>query len=64
MVNGGSMNYNKNGWHGMYSFGEVENNDRIYALNDELEPLCKHALAAAKSWEEERQWIDIDWCAS
>ena len=48
----------------MYSFGEVENNDRIYALNDELEPLCKHALAAAKSWEEERQWIDIDWCAS
>jgi hypothetical protein len=61
MVNGGTSDYPKNGWHGMYSFSEATNNARIFALTDELQPLVKHANAAAKSWEDERQWVDVDW---
>jgi len=61
MVNGGSADYKKNGWHGMYSFSETVNNGRVFLLDDQLQPLVGHAISASKSWEEERQWIDIDW---
>ena len=61
MVNGGTGDYNKNGWHGMYAFSECAPNDRIYALTDALEPLSSHAQNAANSWIKDRQWIDVDW---
>jgi len=60
MVNGGSADYPKNGWHGMYSYSDADNNGRIFALNDELEPLVKHVITVSKDWQEERQWIDAD----
>lgn len=61
MVNGGSVDYDRNGWHGMYSFSDAINNGRIFILDDQLQPLVNHATSAAKSWEEERQWVDINW---
>ena len=59
MVNGGTSDYPKNGWHGMYSFSEANNDARIFALTNELQPLVKgYVNSAAKSWQDERQWFD------
>ena len=61
MVNGGSSDYKTNGWHGMYSFSNCEQRERISLLNDEFEPLILSTLKAANQWLEERQWLDADW---
>ena len=61
MVNGGTSDYIKNGWHGMYVYSDCTADDRIFMLNKNFAPLIDHAKSAAKSWETDRQWLDSDW---
>ena len=63
MVNGGTVEYPENGWHGMYSFTTQEDNDRIYGIDIKFERFIEHALKACKQWSTQRQWIQRDWKA-
>ncbi|WP_294619200.1 BsaWI family type II restriction enzyme [uncultured Roseovarius sp.] len=61
MVNGGSNDYPNNGWHGMYAFSNCSNVDRVFLLEDGLEPLIEHSKKAYRAFNSERQWLDADW---
>ena len=62
MVNGGSPDYPKNGWHGMYVFSNAEiENDRIHSMNITMDNLVNHVVQAAKFWTKQRQWFDYKW---
>ena len=50
MVNGGSVEFPENGWHGMYSFTTEESNDRIYGIDISFDRFVEHALKASKQW--------------
>ena len=63
MVNGGTVEYPENGWHGMYSFTTHEDNDRIYGIDIKFDRFIEHALKACKQWSTQRQWIQRDWKA-
>lgn len=63
MVNGGSVEFPENGWHGMYSFTTEESNDRIYGIDISFDRFVEHALKASKQWRDQRQWFDINWRA-
>lgn len=63
MVNGGGdTKYRENGWHGMYSMANSENNDRIYA-DCNLDLLIEHAEEAAMKFTSARQRLDHYWKA-
>ena len=63
MVNGGSEIYPKNGWHGLYAFSAIEQNDRIYPISLDMKIFKQHAQKAAEDWKERRQWFNADWRA-
>ena len=63
MVNGGSVEFPENGWHGMYSFTTEESNDRIYGITISFDRFVDHAIKASKQWTDQRQWFDINWRA-
>lgn len=62
MVNGGSPDYEKNGWHGMYVFSNKDlENQRIHSIDITMDKFVAHVLEAAKFWVEQRQWFDHKW---
>jgi len=64
MVNGGSLEFEQNGWHGMYVLSKQFNKDRIYSTDIEMTNLKEHAVEAAKYWLSQRQWFDHNWKAT
>ncbi len=63
MINGGSEEFQENGWHGMYVLSIKEANDRIYPLNMDFNIFKQHAIQAAEQWTKRRQWFDRQWKA-
>lgn len=63
MVNGGSIEYPENGWHGLYSFTTEQDNGRIYGIDLEFGRFVNHALKACEQWTTQRQWFDLNWKA-
>jgi hypothetical protein len=63
MVNGGSSEYQHNGWHGMYVFSDLYSQERIYPTDLDFKNFKEHALLAAEYWLTQRQWFNSDWKA-
>lgn len=63
MINGGSVEFPENGWHGMYVLSVDEQKDRIYPITMDFEIFKSHALQAAERWKTQRQWLDAAWKA-
>jgi hypothetical protein len=63
MVNGGSLEYQHNGWHGMYVFSELYSQDRIYPTDLNFKNFKEHAVLAAEYWLAQRQWFNPEWRA-
>ena len=63
MINGGSKEFNENGWHGMYVLSAKGTIDRIYPLTMDFAIFRQHALIAAEQWLKRRQWLDTQWRA-
>ena len=63
MVNGGTTEYVKNGWHGMYVFSEQYSQDRIYSIDFDFKNFKEHAITAANFWLTQRQWMNEQWRA-
>jgi len=63
MVNGGSADYQYNGWHGMYVFSERYSQGRIYPTDLDFKNFKEHAILAAEYWLTQRQWFDSEWKA-
>ncbi len=61
MVNGGTQEYENNGWHGMYVFSDKYTIDRIYPIDVNLKLFVEHAKEAAHAWTTQRQWLDSKW---
>lgn len=61
MVNGGGVDYEQNGWHGMYVMSDQFTNDRIYPVDLNLNLLITHAQQAAISWLSARNRFNSDW---
>lgn len=63
MVNGGTDEFEHNGWHALYAFSlpKPDLNNRINLLDSDLDPFKKHAIAAANEWFTRRQWFNKDW---
>ena len=61
MVNGGTKEFDINGWHGLYVFSEENVGDRIFATDFDLKNFCAHAKVAAEYWLTQRQWFDHAW---
>lgn len=61
MVNGGTSDYQDNGWHGMYVLSNTNSLDRIYRLDTNLSHLVDHSVKAASMWREQRQWFSHSW---
>lgn len=61
MVNGSGIDYEMNGWHGLYVMFERYTNDRIYPVNRELSLLIRHAQQAAEAWMSARNRFDHTW---
>lgn len=63
MVNGGSIEFPENGWHGMYVLSKIHSDNRLYYTDFDLSLFTKHAIEAAKYWRKQRQWFNLDWKA-
>lgn len=63
MINGGSVEFPENGWHGMYVLSADNQYDRIYPIAMDFEIFKNHALQAAERWKTQRQWLDTSWKA-
>ena len=64
MVNGGGdIEYQENGWHGMYAMSGIETNDRIYK-DEKLELLIEDANQASQKFISARQRFDRYWKAA
>lgn len=63
MVNGGTAEYENNGWHGMYVFSRQYQQDRIYSANLDFDNFKEHAIIAANYWLTQRQWFNENWKA-
>ena len=62
MVNGNSLSYQLNGWHGMYVFTNQKlENDRIHGIDINMETFVNDAIEGAKFWTEKRQWFNHTW---
>lgn len=64
MVNGGTPEYQHNGWHGMYVFSERYTGGRIYPIELDFTNFKEHAIVAAQYWLTQRQWFNADWMAT
>lgn len=64
MVNGGTVEHEHNGWHGMYVFSELYTGGRIYPIDLDFKNFKEHAIQAADYWLTQRQWFNSDWTAS
>ena len=64
MVNGGSSEFQENGWHSMFVFSNKYTEDRIYAVDLNFECFKVHAIEAANSWLTQRQWFNPSWRVS
>ncbi len=63
MVNGGGS-YPENGWHGMYAFSGIsENNGRIYKTDQYLKLFANHAIQAARQFISDRRRLNRSWIA-
>lgn len=63
MVNSGGS-YISNGWHGMYAMsGILENEGRIYKVNDSLDLFANHAVQAARQFIADRRKLNNNWKA-
>lgn len=62
MVNGGSITYPENNWHGVYVMSGIESNGRIYR-DDGFELMAKHAIAAARVFGVSRSTLTREWIA-
>ena len=63
MVNGGSSEFEENGWHGMYVFSNQYIKDRIYPTDLNMKNFKEHAIEASKYWLKQRQWFNNKWKA-
>ena len=63
MVNGGSEEFQTNGWHGMYDISARFNLGRIYPLDIDFHILRKHSEKALNDWLKQRQWFNREWKA-
>jgi hypothetical protein len=61
MVNGGTVEHEHNGWHGMYVFSELYTGGRIYPIDLDFKSFKEHAIIAADYWLTQRQWFNSDW---
>jgi hypothetical protein len=61
MVNGGGIDYELNGWHGLYVMSDRYANDRIYSVNRELNLVIQHAQSAAEAWMSARNRFNNLW---
>lgn len=57
MVNGGGVEFEQNGWHGMYVISKVNYVGRIYPFG----LFKEHALVVAERWRKNRQLIRTGW---
>lgn len=62
MVNGGSITYPKNNWHGVYVMSGVETDGRIYR-DDNFNIMANHAVIAAKCFGVNRNSLTRNWKA-
>lgn len=62
MVNGGTIEFQQNGWHGMYVLSNTEDDDRIYLVNSQLSLLVDHAIQASQVFVS-RQDFTAEWKA-
>lgn len=62
MVNGGTTEFQQNGWHGMYVLSNTTNDDRIYLVDDQLSLLVDHAIQASQVFTS-RQTFTSKWKA-
>ncbi|MDC8005544.1 BsaWI family type II restriction enzyme [Aureisphaera galaxeae] len=62
MVNGNSPEFKINGWHGMYILtnSDIEN-DRIKAIDINMESFVKDCVTSSEYWINHRQWLDYSW---
>ncbi len=63
MVNGGTVEHEKNGWHGLYVFSDKYIKDRIYPIDLDFKNFKDHAVTAANYWLSQRQWFNAEWRA-
>lgn len=62
MVNGGSSDYELNGWHAMYVFSNKEiNNGRIHNIDISMSNFVKETVKGADFWLKQRQWLNNKW---
>jgi len=64
MTNGGTNEFTRNGWHGMYVLSLKQAEDRIYPTDLNFTNFREHAVEAANMWLTQRQWLQNDWRAS
>lgn len=64
MVNGGTVEFPENGWHGMYVLSEIVTEDRLYHTGFDLNLFTQHAKEAAEYWLSQRQWFNGEWRAT
>ena len=63
MVNGGSVTYPVNNWHGVYVMAGIESNKRIYRTDTGFTTMAKHAVIAAKTFGLNRAQLVREWIA-
>ena len=63
MVNGGSITYPENNWHGVYTMTGVESEGRIYRTDISFSTMAKHAVSAAKIFLVNRSQLTRSWIA-
>lgn len=62
MVNGGSTDYEINGWHTMYIFSnKVIDNDRIQSTDISMSNFVSDVVKGAEYWLTQRQWFNHKW---
>jgi len=62
MVNGGTITYPENNWHGVYVMAGIESDGRIYK-DMTFETMAKHAVIAAKCFTVNRTSLTRSWKA-
>lgn len=62
MVNGGTKEFEQNGWHGMYVLSNTKDDGRIYLVDSQLSLLVNHAIQASQVFTS-RQEFTSKWKA-
>ena len=63
MVNGGSVTYPENNWHGVYVMAGIESDGRIYKTDINFSKMAEHAIKAAKTFTLNRSQLVRSWKA-